>query len=51
MMKEKGIMHKDVIMLAISTLPADQLLSLPMLQANQVKDTLYAYQLSMILQL
>jgi NAD(P)-dependent dehydrogenase (short-subunit alcohol dehydrogenase family) len=30
----------------LATTPADQLLSLPMFQANQVKDTLHAYQLS-----
>ena len=30
----------------LATTPADQLLSLPMLQTNQVKDTLHAYQLS-----
>ena len=30
----------------LATTPADQLLSLPMLQPDQVKDTLHAYQLS-----
>ncbi len=30
----------------LATTPADQLLSLPMLQLDQVKDTLHAYQLS-----
>ena len=30
----------------LATTPADQLLSIPMLQPNQVKDTLHAYQLS-----
>jgi len=31
---------------ALATTPADELLSLPMLQADQVKDSLHAYQLS-----
>ncbi len=31
---------------ALATTPADELLSLPMLQTDQVKDPLYAYQLS-----